>query len=80
MPRAQKPPPLLPGYRRNFDTLLLAADNAALCLVSAIRRADRKPIALVCARQRNEDETFTPVPLAVLCEGNPYVDFEDPTV
>ncbi|MGA2069488.1 MAG: DUF6117 family protein [Thermoguttaceae bacterium] len=75
-----KPPPLLAGYRQNFDTLLRAADNADLCLVSAIRRVDRKPVALVCARQRNQDETFTPVPLAVLCEGNPYVDFEDPTV
>ena len=80
MPRARTPPPLLPGYHRNFNTLLLAADNADLCLVSATRRADQKPVALVCARQRNEDETFTPVPLAVMCEGNPFEDFDDPTV
>lgn len=74
------PPALLPGYKRNFETLLTAAGYDDLALVSAIRKSDQKPVALVCAMQTNSDQTITPVPLAVMCEGNPFDDFEDPTV
>lgn len=74
------PPELRPGYKRNFQTLLRAAGYADLALVSAIRKSDQKPVALVCAMQTNGDQTITPVPLAVMCEGNPFDDFEDPTV
>lgn len=74
------PPRLLPGYRKNFNTLLRAAKADDLALVSAIRKADQAPVALVCAMQRNDDESISPVPLAVMCEGNPYEDFEDPTM
>ena len=76
---ANKPPRLRRGDRRNFDTLLRAADDGALALVSAIRRADQQPVALVCAMQQNEDETVTPVPFAVMVEGNPFELFDDPT-
>jgi hypothetical protein len=51
-----------------------------LALVSAIRTADQQPVALVCAMQTNDDETITPVPIAVMVEGNPFDLFEDPTV
>lgn len=78
MPR--KPPRLRRGDSHNFDTLLRAADDGALALVSAIRKADQQPVALVCAMQENEDETITPVPFAVMVEGNPFELFEDPTV
>ncbi len=74
------PPKLRKGDRQNFNTLLWAADNGHLALVSAIRKADQQPVALVCAMQTNEDETITPVPFAVLVEGNPFELFEDPTV
>jgi len=75
-----EPPPLEDGYRVNFELLQMAHDNGDLALVSAIRKADHKPVALVCAIQRNDDDTMTPVPFAVMCEGNPFDDFEDPTV
>jgi hypothetical protein len=75
-----KPPPLSDSYAANFKTLKKASDHGDIALVSAIRKADGKPVALVCAMQRNPDETITPVPLAVMCEGNPFEDFEDPTV
>jgi len=78
--KTTKPPALLPGYRDNFNTMLRASKEGDLALVSAIRKADKKPVALVCAIQRNPDETMTPVPFAVMCEGNPFEDFEDPTV
>ena len=74
------PPKLRKGDRSNFQTLLRAADDGALALVSAIRRADQQPVALVCAMHQNPDETVTPVPFAVLVEGNPFELFEDPTV
>jgi hypothetical protein len=76
----QKPPKLRDGDRLNFDTLLRAADDGALALVSAIRKADQQSVALVCAMQTNDDETITPVPFAVMVEGNPLELFEDPTV
>ena len=74
------PPALMPGYRTNFNTLKQACAHGDLCLVSAIRKSDQQPVALVCAMQANDDGTFTPVPLAVMCEGDPFEDFEDPTV
>ena len=74
------PTKLRKGDRANFQTLLRAADDGALALVSAIRKADQQPVALVCAMQQNEDETITPVPFAVMVEGNPFELFEDPTV
>ena len=74
------PPKLRKGDRTNFQTLLRAADDGALALVSAIRKADQQPVALVCAMQHNDDDTITPVPFAVLVEGNPFELFQDPTV
>ena len=74
-----KPPRLCEGDRHNFETLLRAADDGAVALVSAIRKADQQPVALVCAMQENDDETITPIPFAVMVEGNPFELFDDPT-
>lgn len=71
--------PLTEGYRANFNTMLKAAAAGDLALVSAVRKSDQAPVALVCAMQVNDDETITPVPFAVMCEGNPFEAFEDPT-
>lgn len=76
----EAPPALLPGYRKNFSTLERAGRNGDLALVSAIRKADQAPVALVCAMQWNEDNTITPIPIAVMVEGNPFELFEDPTL
>ena len=65
--------------RKNFETLLRAAAQGDLALVSAIRKVDGKQVALVCAMQANDDKTVTPVPFAVMVEGNPFDLFEDPT-
>lgn len=74
------PPKLRKGDRTNFQTLLRAAGDGALALVSAIRKADQQPVALVCAMQHNPDDTITPVPFAVMVEGNPFDLFADPTI
>jgi hypothetical protein len=75
-----KPPPLLAGYRKNFETLKRAYNEGALALVSAIRKSDNRPVALVCGIQTNQDQTLTPIPFAVMVEGNPFELFHDPTV
>lgn len=75
-----KPKKLKKGDRANFNTLLAAAVQGDLALVSAIRRSDGKNVALVCAMSTNEDKTISPVPFAVMIEGNPYEMYEDPTV
>jgi hypothetical protein len=75
-----KPPKLRKGDRANFDTLLRAAGDGALALVSAVRKADQKPVALVCAMQHNPDDTITPVPFAVMIEANPFDLYVDPTI
>lgn len=77
---SQTPRRLRRSDRTNFNTLLRASAASALALVSAIRRADRKHVALVCAMQTNADQTITPVPFAVMVEGNPFELFDDPTV
>lgn len=74
-----KPSRLTKGDRANFETLRRAIGDEHIALVSAVRKADQKSVALVCAMQRNDDDTMTPVPLAVMVEGNPFEDFEDPT-
>jgi hypothetical protein len=78
-PTPPTPPPLSPGDRRNFATLKRAASQGHLALVSAIRKADQRPVALVCAMQENDDGTISPIPFAVLIEGDPFELFEDPT-
>ena len=75
---AMKPLPIGEADRANFSTLLKATANQDLALVSAIRKKDQKPVALVCAIAR-DGESYMPVPLAVMIEGNPFEDFEDPT-
>jgi hypothetical protein len=67
------------GDRANYDTLLKAAQNGDLALVSSRRKSDGKDVALLCAMGRDADDMITPVPLAVMIEGNPFEDFEDPT-
>ena len=74
------PPTLEEGYRTNFNTLCRAFEEDSICLVSSIRKSDGAPVALVCALNYNEDNTVSPVPFAVMCEGNPYEDFVDPFV
>jgi len=74
-----QPPKLSKADRANFDTLQRASDAGHLALLSAIRKADDRPVALVCAMQENADGTITPVPFAVMVEGNPFELFHDPT-
>lgn len=75
-----KPPKLLKGYKDNFETIKKANNDGQLALVSAIRKADQKPVALVCAMSDEGNGMVMPIPLAVMVEGNPFELFEDPTI
>jgi len=72
------PPPIAEGYVANFNTFKRAMKNDDVALVSAIRKEDNKPVVLVCAMQLNKDGTITPVPFAMMIDGNPYEMFHDP--
>lgn len=74
-----KPPKLAKGHKANFETLSRAFANQDIALVSAIRKADQQPVALICAMQRNDDKTITTIPLAEMVNGNPFELYEDPT-
>jgi hypothetical protein len=76
----QIPPRLRKSDRDNFETIRRAYAREDLALVSAIRKSDGANVALVCAMQTNDDDTITPVPLAVMIEGDPFSLFDDPTV
>ena len=73
------PPKLRKGDKDNFATLKRAFLNGDVALVSAIRKSDQTPVALICAMSK-DGETLNPTPLAVMIEGNPYKLFDDPTV
>src|SRR5262245_35126082 len=66
------------GDKKNFETLKEAGRNGDLCLISSRRKREGKQVALVCA-MRYKDGYYYPTPLAVMIEGNPFEDFEDPT-
>lgn len=73
-------PKLTKHIQSNFRTLERAFSNGDLALVLTIRKSDKKPVAVVCAMQQNEDETITPIPLAEMIDGNPFEMYEDPTI
>jgi len=75
-------PELREGDKGNFMVLEKAAELGDLALVSSIRKSDGAQVALVCAisvEEEDGEKVFRPVPLAVMIEGDPYEDFEDPT-
>lgn len=77
MPR--QPPRLRKGDKLNFETLRRACKSDDLAVVSAIRKSDKAPVALICVMNRDAHGNYFPVPLAVMVEGNPFDLFEDPT-
>lgn len=47
-------------------------------LVSCIDKKTQKPVAVICAVNRNKDDTLDMVPLAKMFDGNPYMELENP--
>lgn len=75
----KKFPKLGKGDQANFETMQKAFVNNDVCLMRAVRKSDNKPVALVCAVNWEVEDGvkfFSPAPLAVMVEGNPYELFE----
>lgn len=71
-------PPLKKGYRRNFQTLLDAAENNNISLVSCTDVKTGKPSAVICAVNGPNDGSLEFVPLAKLFDENPYEEVTPP--
>jgi len=71
--------PLTEEHKVNFQTLKLAVEYEDVSLVSAIRKSDGLPVALICAMNHLADGNVVPVPLAEMINGNPYDMYYDPT-
>lgn len=72
---------LPPGDKANYETIKRAALDGNLALISAVRKADRARVSLLCAMSRIRGQSdLRPMPLAVMIEDNPFELFEDPTI
>ena len=74
-----KPPPLLPGWVANFETMKRAHNEGALALVSATRASNGEAVALVCAMEILSNGDRRPIPFAEMVMGNPFELYNDPT-
>jgi hypothetical protein len=65
--------------KHNFSTMLRAAKNGELALLSCIEKSTKQPVMAICAMQKEDDGSITPVPIAQMFQSNPYELLEDPT-
>lgn len=66
------------AYRRNFQTLLQAAENGDLALMECTDAQTGEPRYVICAVGRDgSDYLFTP--LGHLHDGNPFEAYVPPT-
>lgn len=72
------PGPIDATHIENFETLKRAFDAGHGCLISAIRKSDGRQVALVCAMQRNDDDSYTPMPFAEMLMCNPFEAYIPP--
>lgn len=67
------------GYLDNFNTLLRASDNGALCIVECTHSETGVPVITICAVQQ-DGENIEMIPVAKLFDGNPYKELIPPRV
>lgn len=72
--------PINDAEKQNFETLVAAAKADRICLVSSIDTLDQSPMVLVCAVNfaADADRCYEFVPLARLCDSDPYERFLPP--
>lgn len=68
------------GYVSNFNTLIKAVENGDAVLLECQNAVTKNPVITICAMQREQDGTFTMVPLAKMFDGNPYQELLPPEV
>lgn len=72
--------PIESPQRKNFNTLVKAAKNDQLCLLSAYDSSTDLPVTLLCAVNivGGIEASNELVPLAVQCQDNPYERYRPP--
>ena len=63
------------AHKTNFETLKVAFTNGDIALMEVYERIGGKPVTMLCAVYQDEEEQYNFVPLAQMCEGNPYDSF-----
>lgn len=66
------------AYRRNFETLLRAAEDGNLALLECTDTATGEPRYVLCAVARDEDTTFVMTPFGHLADDNPFDLYRPP--
>lgn len=64
--------------RKNFNTLLKAAENGHLALMECKDAKTGESLAVLCAANRNEDGSVDFVPFGHMAPGNPYEAYLPP--
>lgn len=66
---------------RNFQTLVDAVQSDRVCLMSVFDSIRNEPATLICAVNIDEsaEQVYEFVPLATLCDDNPYLQYIPPT-
>ena len=64
-------------YKTNFDTLVTAVSNGDVALLSCRDAKTNELRAVVCAVMTDGADKIL-VPLATLCDGNPYDELSPP--
>lgn len=67
------------AHKTNFETLLEAAHNGDVCLMSCVDRRTGGMVPVLCAVSRLEDGSVEMIPLGTLFTENPYEILDPPT-
>lgn len=76
--KRKKPRTIVTDCTPNFETLKRAFADGQAGLVECQDRATGKPVALLCAFQRDAEGLIEYVPFARMLEDNPYEQFNPP--
>ncbi len=69
---------LMPGQKKNFETLRRAVLAGDAALVECQLAATGEQVAVICAANRAPDNAVDFAPLAMLFQGNPYQTVNPP--
>jgi len=67
------------GQKNNFDALSKAFEEGRVALLDCIDNATGVHVAVICAVNVEEDESYSFVPFAKMFNGNPYEEVTSPT-
>lgn len=60
------------GHKKNLETLRLAFEDDAMCLMEVVLKATGERVAALCAAVRSADGEVSFTPFAIMLNGDPY--------